>query len=629
MSVTVFLSSSPGNDELLADELARAIPRVRRRGGIQVIRDGDPAEADWLLFLASPESSRDPDVTAQLTRWLEVKGVERFQVVVTAGSWHWDAEANEIARESSAAPQMLRRAFPAEPRHLEFRGDRGARPTSRDPLFLDQVAEITAPMLGTTKDALTGEDVRRQRRTRTLTKAAAGALSVLLLIGVAGAVVSVNRAEASRESRAIALQQRDDSESRRLAALSGQVVNDDGALARLLAVEAWRISETAEARQALTEAAQVTGDWDVMTTSESVSRLIGHAFHPMSLDFSETHVATVDAGSTLRIWTLHDVQLVAEVGGTFGMENVAWAHDGSVVAAAGGRVHLFTAEGQPLGFAGPRSPAALVGAWGANGFVAAGGSIAVIQDREVLVERPLTDIGLTTPPVFVEGSADGERVLVASESGQIAFLDADLDVVHQWEFTVAVDQFGAGDSASVLAWDGRERVVLPPDNDRIRGPILDPASGPDPQDNAIAGIYDARTGEGIEPLISDGYFPVPATSGAILADGSAIAISPGGLEAPPAFGQTSTGLDLSVIPLPERANLIGVSPDNRWLAVAGSSVEAFLVPLVEPDQRDDTSGDPTVQACAAAGRFLSEAEWAMYLPDRDYQPGCRNSDEPS
>lgn len=81
---------------------------------------------------------------------------------------------------------------------------------------------------------------------------------------------------------------------------------------------------------------------------------------------------------------------------------------------------------------------------------------------------------------------------------------------------------------------------------------------PDPQDGAIAGVYDVVTGDALDPLVSDGYLPLPATAAAFLPDGSALAVSPGGLESPPSFGQMAREPELSGIPLPERADRIRV-----------------------------------------------------------------------
>jgi hypothetical protein len=619
MSATIYFASADGPDQPVAESLARALTRYGRRGAIRITRAGDPAAADWFLLLASPQSANDPVVNTAIQHRLAATGVERLLVVVTAGIWEWDSAQNALSTESSAVPEALRHAFPTEPRHMLYQGDRTHRPAPRDPLFLDQVAEIVAPVLGTTKDDLAGEDVRRQRRTRSLTRIGSGVLATLLVLAGAGSVLAVQGAAAADHARADAEQARDDADSRRLAALAQHVASTDGALARLLAIEAWRISETDQARAALALAVEVSGEWEVTTVSEDVTRLIGHASSPVDIALSDTHVATIDVASALRIWPLGPPASPTQVDSVSGLADLAWSHDGETLAAAGGRVHLFSADGQALGFTGPRAPASIIGAWGDAGFVTGGDSIALVEERRVVAERPVSELGFTDRAVFVGGDRSGDRILAGSAAGQVVLLDAGLQPIAQWQFAVAIDQFGERDSMRPLAWDGDTRVVLPPDNATILGPILSQGA-PDAQDGAIAGVYDAQTGEAIEPLISAGYMPLPATSAVFLPDGSAIAITPGGLESPPAFGGTETAPDLTGVPLPLRAELVRSSPDGSWLAVAGSSEEASLLRIGGTDSTE--SDDPVVRACAAAGRNLTDAEWAIYLADREYRTTC-------
>lgn len=629
MSAIVYLAGGEGPDRPLADALARAIARFGPRGAVRVTRTGDPAAADWFLLLASPESASEPAVHAAIRTRLAAVGVERFQVVVTAGVWEWDGTHGALSAESTAAADVLRSAFPVEPRHMVYQGDRMQAPAPRDPVFLDQVAEIVAPVLGTTKDNLAGDDVRRQRRTRRLARIGAATLAGLLVLAGAGGILSVQGAAAADEARADAEKARDDADSRRLAALAQQVAGTDGALARLLAIEAWRISETDRAAEALALAAEVSGEWEVTTVSDDVTRLIGHASYPVDIALSDAHVATIDVVSALRIWPLGEVSSPTRIDSVHGLVDLAWSHDGSTLAAAGGRVHLFSADGEALGFTGPRAPASVIGAWGESGFVVGGDSIALVEGGGIAAERPVADLGFTDRAVFVEGNRAGDRILVGSAAGHVALLDADLRPVAQWQFSVAVDQFGERDSVRTLAWDGGDRVVLPPDNATILGPILT-QGGPDAQDGAIAGVYDAHTGEAIEPLVSPGYMPLPASSASFLPDGSAIAVTPGGLESPPALGGTEAAPDLTDVPLPLRAELVRTSSDGAWLAVAGTSEEANVLRLGVAESTESTAGDdPVARACAAAGRNMSASEWAIHLPDRPYRATCEGFEAPA
>ena len=83
----------------------------------------------------------------------------------------------------------------------------------------------------------------------------------------------------------------------------------------------------------------------------------------MHMALSTTHAATVDAASMLRIWPLIESDRLVEISNHTGMGDLAWSHDESILASANGRVQLVDREGASLCFAGPRAPAALVGAW--------------------------------------------------------------------------------------------------------------------------------------------------------------------------------------------------------------------------------------------------------------------------
>ncbi len=121
----------------------------------------------------------------------------------------------------------------------------------RDGRFLDLLAEIAAPVHGTTKDAIVGEELRQHRRT---VRTAVGAAAMLLLLTIAAVIGAL-----------IALDQRDKAENRRQQALSQSLAGQAAEvgtrrpdLGILLAVEAWRHAHTSQAEQALITAAQQT-----------------------------------------------------------------------------------------------------------------------------------------------------------------------------------------------------------------------------------------------------------------------------------------------------------------------------------------------------------------------------------
>lgn len=629
MTTTVHLITGGAADARIADALSDAIPPYGRRARtpLTVRREGDVATADWVILLASPESAADPEVAHALERRIATAGVDRLLVVVTAGGWVWDAGRGALDPErSTAASPAVRDAFPSEPRHLEYHGGRERRPSPRDPVFAEHIAEIVAPIIGTTKDDIFGEEVRLQQRTRRRTRLTAVGLAALLVVAALGGVFAVQAAAAAERARAEAVIARDDADSRRLAALSETVAGEDGALARLLAVQAWRIAPTAEAEHAMESAAQTSGAWEVTTTADDVRRLIGHGGRVVDAALSTSHVATLDAYSAVRIWPIDDAASPVETGSPRGSIAIAWSADETTLASASGnRVELFDPDGAALGFVGLGDVARDVAPWGETGFVAGGGSVALIADGAVAAERSAADLDLAGTLVFVGASDDGSRVVVGTDIGEVLTLDDGLAVVDAWTWTAAADQFGERDMSEVLAWDGQDQVVLPPDNAQVLGPVW-VGGNPDPGDGAIAGVFGRADGVAVAS-ISGGYMPLPASSALFLPDGRALAITPGGLESPPALATTDPEWDVSTVPLPNAADLIATSPDGVWLLIGGDDETAHLLQIGTPAV-EASDGAADMRACAAAGRNMSEQEWGVYLPDRPYEATCPGFDAP-
>ena len=122
----------------------------------------------------------------------------------------------------------------------------------RDGRVLNLLAEIAAPVQGTTKDAVVGEELRQRRRTVRTAIGAAALLLVLTIAAVIGALVALDQRDQA-ESR------RQESLSQGLAAQATDVGRRRPDLGILLAVEAWRHSPTSDAEQALVTAAKQEG----------------------------------------------------------------------------------------------------------------------------------------------------------------------------------------------------------------------------------------------------------------------------------------------------------------------------------------------------------------------------------
>ena len=213
---------------------------------------GPLEESRWFVAVISPAAAASPGVTREIAWWVENRGDDQLLVVLADGTCLWDMDVNDWAADATAVPEALRGAFDAEPRWVDATWTADQPLERRDGRLVDLLAELAAPVQGTTKDAIVGEELRQHRRTVRTAVSAAALLLVLTIAAVIGAL--------------IALDQRDNAESHRQQALSQSLAAqaaDIGArrpdLGILLGVEAWRHAHTSQAEQALMTSAKLEG----------------------------------------------------------------------------------------------------------------------------------------------------------------------------------------------------------------------------------------------------------------------------------------------------------------------------------------------------------------------------------
>ena len=134
----------------------------------------------------------------------------------------------------------------------------GREPTitcrSRDPRFREAVADVAAPLHGRAKDDLIGEDVRQHRRTVRLVRGAAALLSVLAISTTVGAIFAMSQRNTAREQGRRAEQQALVALSRGLAGQALVRLETRPDQGFLLALEAYAMRPTPEAREAAVQA---------------------------------------------------------------------------------------------------------------------------------------------------------------------------------------------------------------------------------------------------------------------------------------------------------------------------------------------------------------------------------------
>ena len=291
------------------------------------------ARSRYLVLLASPDSAQSPWVNNEIRDFLakDADAWQRVLVVVTDGVWQWAGDGTYTA-DSSAVPEALVGVFKAEILYVDLRWARGRTDlTLAIPQFKMAVADIAAPIHGTTEEELIGEDARQFRLAKRLRLSAVAGLSVLLVASLIASAVAVgNGREAVRQrnaaqeqtvqarvAKATAIVERDNAEkaqaeaeenaaiarSGELAASALAMKDDDPEVAALLAVEALYPNGETEPRHS------ASSDNAIGVTSRAVlSRLFAPRWSLQELTEGFTvaavgdFVATVGPGASGDCW---------------------------------------------------------------------------------------------------------------------------------------------------------------------------------------------------------------------------------------------------------------------------------------------------------------------------------------
>jgi WD40 repeat protein len=206
-----FISYSHGADKSLAPALERGLKRFAKpwhqRQALRVFRDETDLSAapqlwslikqaldhsEFLILLASAAAAKSAWVDREISYWLETKTPEKLLIVLTDGTLTWDATRGGFdPLTSQAAPARLLGTFTEEPLYVDMRWAREATNLSlHDPRFLNQIADIAAPLHHKPKAELASTEVREHRRTVRVAWSAAIALLVLTIAAAGFAVLA-------------------------------------------------------------------------------------------------------------------------------------------------------------------------------------------------------------------------------------------------------------------------------------------------------------------------------------------------------------------------------------------------------------------------------------------------------
>jgi hypothetical protein len=194
-----FISYSHAKDKAIATALQSVVQKLGkawyRRRVLRVFRDDTSlsatphlwpsieqalSESRFLILLASPEAAASRWVGQEIAYWLDHNSADMVLIAVTGGELDWDEAIHDFRwSEAMPLPTVLKGRFADEPRWIDLRPYRDAN-APKDREFMGLAADFAAAIRGIPKEDLLSEEVRQQRRARTLAWTAATALFALL-----------------------------------------------------------------------------------------------------------------------------------------------------------------------------------------------------------------------------------------------------------------------------------------------------------------------------------------------------------------------------------------------------------------------------------------------------------------
>lgn len=270
----------------------------------------------FFILLASEKAAESEWVDWEISHWLNNENpLENLVVVLTQGS--------DIA---ISLPGRIRSFAAAEVNYIDLRmlGDTArARLTLGDDAFYVGVVGIAARIRGTTKDAVSSEELRYRRGALRLALGAIGLFFFLTVTGATLAWVAAVKWQAANHERRVALHQRD-------VAISAQLIGQADAIGDLEPNLAQQFRLVADA---------------LAPSPTTLGALVAHQGLPGSITAPAdvTGLATTPDGQVLAIagtdrvelWNLHQHAVVGVLDSdSIGKRGLAFSADGSRLAVA-------------------------------------------------------------------------------------------------------------------------------------------------------------------------------------------------------------------------------------------------------------------------------------------------------
>jgi WD40 repeat protein len=438
------------------------------------------------------------------------------------------------------------------------------------------------PPLSQTETDFLHASARAHRRTVRRRRGLIALLTALVLALTTATVAAVRASQQVAQQRNLVISGLLISQSQRLG-------HADPVLSKLLAVAAWRINPSSAARYAMLAAA---------AARPGVAVLTGHAGAVDSVAFSRdgTTLATGSADGTVRVWDVAAHRQITALTGPAGpVKAVAFSPHGTTLAtgSADGTVRLWdvATHRQITALTGPAGPVTSLAASRDGSTLATGYADGAVRLWDLATRRPIPG-----PPTSHHGPVFEVAINPAAAILATGYADGTVQV---WNLSI-----NSCTSGPLISDPSRATsVALSPDGATL-------ATG---NADGTVRLWDTVTGRQISRPLTGPAGPV--TSVAFSPDSTTLAsASP---DHTVRLWDLATGHPIGA-PLTGPAGLVAsvaFSPDGKTLATGSADQNvrlwniAYLVNVVP-------------HLCASAGRSLTRAEWARYVPGLAYQRVC-------